>query len=67
MLGRWEALNDYLNGAFEALSWVHAGLLNFDPEKEPLDNLDDMIKNVEAAMRDIQRGAAVNFRYKLRR
>ena len=59
-------MNDYVRGAFEALSWMHVLLVNIDREKDPEDHLDRLIKEVEAAMDDIKEGIAVNFRDRLK-
>lgn len=59
-------MNDYVRGAFEALSWMHVSLVNIDPEKDPLDHLDKVIKEVEAAIDDITEGIAVDFRDRLK-
>ena len=59
-------MHDYVRGAFEALSWVQRLLLSVDPKKDPLDHLDRLNKEVEAAIADIKEGVAENFRWKLR-
>jgi hypothetical protein len=60
-------VNDYLVGAFEALSWVYAMLIDIDPERAPLDSVGRMVKEVEGALGDIRCGVAVDFRFRLRR
>jgi len=59
-------VNDYVRGAFEALSWTHVLLVNVDMKKDPACHLDKMIREVEAAMDDIREGVAVNFRDRLK-
>jgi hypothetical protein len=61
------SLNDYVRGAFEALSWTHVLLVNIDSKKDPVGHLDKAIREVEAAMDDIKEGVAVNFRDRLKR
>jgi len=59
-------VNDYVRGAFEALSWTHVLLVNIDRKKDPLGHLDKVIREVEAAIDDIREGVAVNFRDRLK-
>jgi len=59
-------VNDYVRGAFEALSWTHVLLVNIHPKKDPLGHLDKVIRELEAAIDDIREGVAVNFRDRLK-
>lgn len=59
-------MNDYVRGAFEALNWVEVLLASIDPEKDPMDHLNRVIKEVTAALDDIKEGVAVDFRRRLK-
>ena len=59
-------MNDYVRGAFEALDWVEALLADIEPEKDPLDQLKEVVTEVEEALADIKEGVAVDFRHKLK-
>jgi len=52
-------LNDYLKGAFEALSWVRSILKD---EKD----INDVIRQVDDAIVDVTEGVAVDFRRRLK-
>ena len=58
-LGARHTLNDYLKGAFEALSWVRSILKD---EKD----INAIIKQVDDAIADVTEGVAVDFRRRLK-
>lgn len=53
-------LNDYVRGAFEALSWVHS-LLDVENQKDP-----EIVNRIEDALTDIRKGVAVDFLWRLK-
>jgi hypothetical protein len=55
-----EKLNDYVRGAFEALSWVHS-LLDVEDQKNP-----EFVNRIENALTDIRKGVAVDFLWRLK-
>jgi len=56
-------LNDYVRGAFEALSWTKEVLVA--SKKDPA-QVDRVLKEIEGAIEDIRSGIAVDFRNRLR-
>jgi hypothetical protein len=54
-------LNDYVRGAFEALSWVYSLIDDAEDAKSS-----EVMDQVECAMTDIRKGIAVNFRRRLK-
>lgn len=59
-------MNDYVRGAFEALSWVQTLISSVSPQKDQQGHLDKVLKEVEAAIVDIKEGVAVDFRDRLK-
>lgn len=59
-------MNDYVRGAFEALSWVQTSIQSVDIKHDPGDHLDRVLKEIEAAIADIKKGVAVDFRDRLK-
>ena len=51
-------MKDYVRGAFEALSWVRE-ILAYEKKE-------DVIREIDAALEDIRRGLAIDFRYRLK-
>ena len=56
-------MNDYCKGAFEALSWVESLIESTENRPEALE---EILKEVNAAIREIREGIAVNFKSRLR-
>jgi hypothetical protein len=56
-------LNDYVRGAFEALSWTKEVLSA--SKKDPA-QVERVLKEIEGAIEDIRSGIAVDFRNRLR-
>jgi hypothetical protein len=52
-------MHDYVKGAFEALSWVRQSLKN---DK----SLEQILKEIEQALEDINEGVALDFRDRLK-
>ena len=52
-------LHDYVKGAYEALSWIRVSLKNGKKH-------DDLLKEVEQALEDINEGVALDFRDRLK-
>ncbi|MEM3666903.1 MAG: hypothetical protein QW222_07475 [Candidatus Bathyarchaeia archaeon] len=57
-------MHDYVKGAFEALSWVRLQLL--DLQHNPDQAVKETLKEIDAALEDIKRGVAGDFRWRLR-
>ena len=53
-------VSDYRSGVLDALCWVEKLILGYvDPELEPLEILDRVIKAVEKVIRDVQEGRPI--------
>ena len=59
----WREMHDYIRGAYEALSWVRALIRD---QNGPSEALEKVLGEVEGALEDISKGAATDFRRKLR-
>ena len=57
-------MHDYAQGAFEALSWVHR---LFDQANNPCEECKRIQEKIEEMLAEIERGAAKNFTFKLKR
>ncbi len=51
-------MNEYVRGAFDALSWIQTVL-------EEEENKEEVLKRVEEALRKIKHGAGGDFKFKL--
>ena len=56
-------MHDYVKGAFEALSWVKRLILSYKTKDR---GFDELLREVETALEDIEHGVAIDFRRRLR-
>lgn len=56
-------MQDYVRGAFQALTWVREVLADSHPKSE---GTQKALVEVDEALRDIEHGVAVDFRWRLK-
>ena len=56
-------MHDYIKGAFESLSWVKQLILE---HKRKNKSMDDLLREIENALADIEHGVAIDFRRRLK-
>lgn len=58
-------MHDYVRGAFQALTWIRELMNSLENEKEP-NAFEKLIKEVDDALNDIEHGAAIDFRWRIK-